>query len=187
MGSKAAVAPAYARRPSSNAVSEEEERLDRLKEAVLDAGGQRSWLDGWSAMKSTSRSMVPHWSYVSSDGKRFRSIVQVISHYGLEPGRKRRRSDGLEAEANAEPYKSLQHDDKILWRRVRVFWELEDEWFCGVVRDFDEDDDTHTVVYDDGDVQRWCRHPVSPPTFPCPPLSRARARETPSASSTLAS
>ena len=162
--------------------SEEEQRIDRLKETLVDAGGQRSWLDGWSAMKSLNRYMEAHWSYVSGDGKRYRSVVQVISHFGLDPGRSRQRTNGAEDQGSEAPYQSLRHDDKILWRRVRVFWELEDEWFCGVVRDFDREDDSHTVVYDDGDVQRWRRerplalHPVLPHPFAFPPCFRACAR-----------
>ena len=48
----------------------------------------------------------------------------------------------------------LRFDVKLVSQRVRVYWEAEDEWFAGEVHDFDPSDDTHTVHYDDGDVQR---------------------------------
>ena len=35
--------------------------------------------------------------------------------------------------------------------RLRVWWEEEEAWFTGTVKEYVVDDDTHLVVYDDGD------------------------------------
>ena len=37
--------------------------------------------------------------------------------------------------------------------RLRVWWEEEEAWFTGTVKEYVVDDDTHLVVYDDGDEQ----------------------------------
>ena len=37
--------------------------------------------------------------------------------------------------------------------RLRVWWEDEEAWFTGTVKEYVVDDDTHLVVYDDGDEQ----------------------------------
>ena len=132
------------------AKSEEQQRIDRLKDALYEAGGQRSWLDGWSASKKNGKAGgQAHWFYTDADGKIYRSIIQIITHFGFEPGQVR---SGAKKEDQA--YASLGHDSGIVDRRVRVFWEGDNEWYCGVVTDFDDDDDTHCVLYDDGDVQR---------------------------------
>ena len=40
-----------------------------------------------------------------------------------------------------------------LGTRLRVWWEDEEAWFSGTVKAYVEDDDTHLVLYDDGDEQ----------------------------------
>lgn len=56
--------------------------------------------------------------------------------------------------AGIRRYESLRYDNDIVKRRVRVFWESERKWFSGVIKIFDPVEDTHTVMYDDGDVER---------------------------------
>ena len=63
--------------------------------------------------------------------------------------------------AGIRRYESLRYDNDILKRRVRVFWETERKWFSGVIKIFDPIEDTHTVMYDDGDVER-CQLPPFP-------------------------
>ena len=54
----------------------------------------------------------------------------------------------------ATSYRSLRHDAKLVNRRVSVYWDGDDMWYSGTVREFDVVDDSHVVQYDDGDVQR---------------------------------
>ena len=51
-------------------------------------------------------------------------------------------------------YDSLRYDGSIVRRRVQVWWKQYRAWFGGTVREFDHLDDTHCVLYDDGDVVR---------------------------------
>ena len=39
----------------------------------------------------------------------------------------------------------------LVGRRVRVYWEGDDKWYCGAVRAFDTVTQEHTIVYDDGE------------------------------------
>lgn len=39
----------------------------------------------------------------------------------------------------------------IIGKRIRVFWETDEAWYSGTVRDYTAAVDTHLVVYDDGD------------------------------------
>ena len=77
---------------------------------------------------------------------------------------------------------------EVLGRRVRIFWPEEDAWYSGRVKDVSLVDDTHYVLYDDGETRweplstvLWELYPASSPddaagTRPSAP-GRAAARQ----------
>lgn len=49
-------------------------------------------------------------------------------------------------------------DDKSLFvgRTLRVYWPNEKQWYSGKIESFDSIDNTHKVVYEDGDSEDLC-------------------------------
>jgi hypothetical protein len=52
----------------------------------------------------------------------------------------------------------VMEDDKSLYvgRQVRVYWPNEKQWYMGKVSSYDKDENTHSIVYEDGDVEDLC-------------------------------
>ena len=48
--------------------------------------------------------------------------------------------------------------NNVLGRRVRVWWELEDAWFNGVIRDYSATSEEHLIVYEDGEQRHYKLH-----------------------------
>lgn len=57
-----------------------------------------------------------------------------------------------------KPAYVVMEDDKSLYvgRAVRVFWPNEKQWFSGVVESYSADENTHSVLYEDGDQEDLC-------------------------------
>ena len=87
------------------------DRIEQLREELVELGGDSDLLDGWSAHKTRSGDSS-RWCYIQPGGRRFRSKVEVLATFGIEAGHvagqsgsKRQRtddSDGVEDEDDDE-------------------------------------------------------------------------------------
>lgn len=52
----------------------------------------------------------------------------------------------------------VEVDDKSLYvgRKVRVYWPNEKQWYSGKVESYDKDENTHNIIYEDGDEEDLC-------------------------------
>jgi hypothetical protein len=49
----------------------------------------------------------------------------------------------------------LQHEDgsALLSKRIKIWWENDQEWYSGTVEKFDSQSGKHTIAYDDGEKE----------------------------------
>ena len=129
--------------------------MQALRDALSSSGLSPTLVDGWRCHVRYGGGYLFH----SPDGMSFRSHVNVVRHFApalpsdVDGGDEHRRTHVARGAA-ATSYRSLRHDAKLVNRRVSVYWDGEDMWYSGTVREFDVVDDSHVVQYDDGDVQR---------------------------------
>lgn len=69
-------------------------------------------------------------------------------------------SDGQHRRSTAEatalqPPEVPRRGQKLVGRRVRVWWEEDEQWFAGTIRMYDMANETHIVLYDDGDQRSY--------------------------------
>lgn len=60
--------------------------------------------------------------------------------------------------AAQKPEFVVVEDDKSVYvgRCVRVYWPNEKQWYSGEIKSYDVDENTHSIVYEDGDQEDLC-------------------------------
>ena len=77
----------------------------------------------------------------------------LSSHATSLHRRTSRRVMHIHPEQRAALARAKQYGQEVLGRRLSIYWPPEKMWFRGCIKDFSVIDETHYVVYDDGDAQ----------------------------------
>jgi hypothetical protein len=64
------------------------------------------------------------------------------------------RGDDRDSDEDEEEMEVVRtHEQRLLGRRVRVYWAPEETWYSGKIREYNSVTSMHTVLYDDGDLR----------------------------------
>eukprot|EP01018_Ginkgo_biloba_P015758 Gb_28286 [translate_table: standard] len=105
------------------------------------------------------KSGVEMQTWKSDEGKYPKGVIKAEDWSGAE--RELRPRKQPQQQTPTKPEGSLLRDitlteadaRRILGRRIKVFWPLDDDWYFGTVESFDRNRKRHHVVYDDGDKE----------------------------------
>jgi hypothetical protein len=89
------------------------------------------------------------------------AVVQEVTSTQSQPQAKHSPEPVHVAPVAETPQKStyvVMEDNKSLYvgRGVRVFWPNEKQWYTGTITAYDDVDNAHTIMYDDGDQEDLC-------------------------------